>query len=216
MGAKTPGAEGAQGQNTGAQEAADKVVQTAPAAVVEKAKQEAQSLDAAALGAIIAQAVAAALQVNQEAALTQQAEMLKQVLAAVGIKPVEDDTPPPEDPAERMTELQRQLTERRFLITIQKGDKYAMDPVPIGVNGHLRSVKRGDFAVVTYSMLGVLRNAEETHIDPDTREPFQVTSYPYSVHCEVPKEYWDMDAIEVAKILVPDSVRENPNRMPLH
>jgi hypothetical protein len=111
---------------------------------------------------------------------------------------------PPIDPKEVQSELERQLAEPRYLVLISKGDKEALDPVPIGVNGFLRNVKRGEYAVITASMLEVLQNSEETHINPESHEPYQVSAFPYTSFGRVPDELRDMPAADVADRMLPD------------
>lgn len=175
--------------------------------VVQQAKQEAAGLSAADLAAIIGAAVGQALAVQQQA----NAEQMREVIAL--LKPQAADEPPPPDPREVQSELEAQLAEERFLVTITKGDKYSVNPVPVGVNGILRTINRGEFAVITRSMLGVLRDSVEVHIDPETREPYDVQCYPYSVLAKVPKELWDLTAIDVANQLLPDRAQGLQNRM---
>lgn len=173
----------------------------AAAGTQEKAQEEAAGLTPDALAGLIANAVAQGITAGMQA----NAQVMKEALAEVLPKKDDEDLPEtPEDREAAKSELEAQLAEERFLITIAKGDKNALDPVPIGVNGPLRTVKRGEFAVVTASMLEVLRNSEETHIDPETQEPYGVSSYPYTVHARVPKELWELPAADVAKQLVGD------------
>jgi hypothetical protein len=131
------------------------------------------------LGDIIASAVAQGVSAGMQAGMA---------LAREALATKDPDEPPPPDPQEVMSEMQQQLAEDRYLIMIAKGDKHSVDPVPLGVNGILRTVKRGEYAVISRSMLEVLQNSEEEHIDPDTKEPYKVSSFPYTVHAKVPED----------------------------
>jgi hypothetical protein len=116
---------------------------------------------------------------------------------------VDPHAPPPPDPEEVRTELEAQLSEARYLVVISKGAKDCVDPVPIGVNGILRTVKRGDYALLTRSMLEVLENGVEMHLNPDTQEPYEVPSYPYTVLREIPQDEWAFGMEKLIELYAP-------------
>jgi hypothetical protein len=186
------------GSGGSTQPPAPPAVDTPPAAQAEKASQADQPPQqmtmgdlAGIIGAAVAQGVASVLTARDEAAKAEK----------------EANEPPPPDPREAQTELESQLSEDRYLITISKGDKGSVDPVPIGVNGITRTIKRGDYAIVTASMLEVLDNSQEEKIDEETREPFKVHSYPYSVVRKLEREDWPLTVAELQQKYLPDRNR---------
>lgn len=83
--------------------------------------------------------------------------------------------------------------ERYFRIRIEKSaDKYAIDPVPVGINGYMRAIRRGHEVVVPESVVEALRNSTETTWVQDDDGPggsdvraIEAPRYPFSVLGEV-------------------------------
>ncbi len=81
------------------------------------------------------------------------------------------------------------LSGKRIKIMIMKsGDKHAIDPVPLSLNGHQITVKRGEKVDIPVEFLEILENATEYHYEQITNSDLSTTmakreapSYPYQV-----------------------------------
>jgi len=86
------------------------------------------------------------------------------------------------------------LSGKKAEIIIHKdSNKHAIDPVPIGLNGTMYTIRRGQKVVVPIEVVWVLEQAVETRYEQvmDERDksvqliPRDVMSYPFSVLSEV-------------------------------
>jgi hypothetical protein len=77
--------------------------------------------------------------------------------------------------------------ERQFeiIIATHEQDK---QPVQGGINGKSFVIKRGEKAVVSESIVEVLKCATQHHYDPGTMERTEVQSYPFQIIREVTDE----------------------------
>ncbi len=88
-----------------------------------------------------------------------------------------------------MTETKTvEVAEERVEVMIMKSsDKFAIDPVPVTVNGYCIAIRRGEWVKVPKPYIEALNHAVETHFDqvkdPDTGGMMMRTreahSYPY-------------------------------------
>ncbi len=81
------------------------------------------------------------------------------------------------------------LSGKRVKIVIQKSqDKYAIDPVPLALNGHQITIRRGEKVDIPVEFLEVLELAVTTNYEQETLKdgstamvPREAPSYPFMV-----------------------------------
>ncbi|MEX0385870.1 hypothetical protein [Spiribacter onubensis] len=73
--------------------------------------------------------------------------------------------------------------EKHYYITIATDSK-DKQPVQVGVNGRMWVIQRGAKVKVPASVVGVLENAVQTPMDPQTMEKMNIQAYPFQVHGE--------------------------------
>ncbi|MGQ7248288.1 hypothetical protein ACUN9Y_13255 [Halomonas sp. V046] len=73
---------------------------------------------------------------------------------------------------------------KRFEITVHTHER-DKQPVQVGVNGRMYVIERGKKVVVPEAVVRVLETAVRVTHDPESMEPREVHSYPFTSHGEV-------------------------------
>lgn len=69
---------------------------------------------------------------------------------------------------------------KTVFVTIAK-DKDNKQPVPLGLNGKIIRIRRGERVEIPEAFLAVLQNAVRQEKDPESGELIETPAYPYSV-----------------------------------